>query len=439
MTGTGSGGERHSPSPLLTQQEQPAPALDTKPAALDSTNATEPITSPVARRFNTLPSISEITSQYRSSLSPYRLGSIGSILPRAPGGDLIANRDPLESIAFLPMAIQIAKPPSKVIQTEGATTKENKHKGGVDLAGGADETGTSTTTHGASGQPPALQPPGQPPASQLPAIPQPVTPARANLKQPPPTLKTNEPASVTPQGPPAGGHAQAIQGPPTLVRAIPTAGQPTAPGPPSDAPSTLHQGPPTVAKPKYTPRNPYDKMDPENQSISARLLASSQNQPSKTVPRPTPGLLAQGFLTSVSRRISWAYVPTFNGPDRVAAEAEETKDPTTGLPDSTPDLNDSPDTNVAVNEGQRLDIYREPMYLLEVNINIIPIDQAQQTHSSADSNITMESSIRDSTLALPSCENESAQDDQHYQDMGTTSTLSIHRLDALTRRHSRYF
>jgi hypothetical protein len=123
----------------------------------------------------------------------------------------------------------------------------------------------------------------------------------------------------------------------------------------------------------------------------------------------------------------------------VAAEAEETKDPTTGLPDDTPNLNDSLDTNIALNEGQQLDVYCEPMYLPEVNVNIPPINQAQQTHSSADSNIMMESSIRDSTLALPSCKNESTQDNQQYQDMGTTSTLSIHRLDTLTRRHSRNF
>jgi hypothetical protein len=438
VTGTESSSEQHeSPSPLLTQQEQHTSSLDTKPAAVDPTNTTEPsmglqprqpppsleFTSPVARRFSALPSISEITSQYRSSLSPYRLGSIGNILPRAPNGELITNRDQLESIAFSPTAIRATEPLDSATQTREVVPTENNKKGGANPTGGAGTTDNNTPTR---------ENPGQNQTGQPAPVTRNVTPAHTSLKQPP---QVQPPSTITPQGPPAGSHAQAIQGPPTLIRTVPAVDHQNAPEPPVDIPNSLHQGPPTAAKPKPTPRNPYDKTDPENLSISARLLASSQNQPSSTAPRSTPGLLAQGFLTSVSRRISWAYVPTFNGPDRVAAEAEERKDPATG---DTPDLNDSPDTNVALNEGHRLNVYREPMYLPEVNVNILPVDRTQQTHSSADSNITMESSIRDSTLALPSCENESTQDDQQYQDMGTTSTLSIHRLDNLTRRHSRY-
>jgi hypothetical protein len=381
VTGTGSSSEQHkSPSPLLTQQEQFTSNLDTKPAALVSTNtmelntrlqAREPppppeFTSPVARRFSTLPSINEITSQYRSSLSPYRLGSIGSILPRAPSGELITNRGPLESIAFSPTAIQATEPLNNVTQTKDTTTTEDHKRGGADPTGGADTTDNNT---------PARKDSGQTPTGQHAAIPRNVTPARTSLKQPPQmqpslTSKDGEPTSVTPQGPPADGHTRAIQGPPTLIRTIPAVDQHTAPEPPTDIPNTLHQGPPTAAKPKRTPRNPYDKTDPANQSISTKLLTRSQNQPSNAAPRSTPGLLAQGFLTSVSRRISWAYVPTFNGPDRVAAEAEERKDPTMG---DTPDLNDSPDTNVALNEGHRLDVYREPMFLPEVSVNIPPL------------------------------------------------------------------
>ena len=136
----------------------------------------------------------------------------------------------------------------------------------------------------------------------------------------------------------------------------------------------------------------------------------------------------------------------FNGPERIeeqkrlaAIRSDTLYSPPTA---ESPDVLASPDTDVALDAGQRLDTYREPMFVPMVDIPVSAMELPPTGTSSSDSALTMESTIRDSTLPLPSINitsNGDPQDDQQYQDMGTTSTLSIHRLDMLTRRHNKYF